>query len=59
MVVARNVSASAVSISRLKRPLANVSRVKMLRYGSRHSRAATMWSSEIVVSPIVVATASP
>ena len=59
IVVARKVSASAASMSRLNRPLAIVSRLKMLRMGSRHSSAATMWSSEIVVSPIVVATASP
>jgi hypothetical protein len=36
-----------------------VSRLKMARKGSRHSNAAMMWRSEIVVSPIVVATASP
>ena len=59
IVVARKVSASAASISMLKRPLAMVLAVEDAPVGSRHSRAAAMCSSEVVTRPIVVATARP
>ena len=59
IVVTRNVNASAVSDQQVEAPVGERVPAEDAPDGSRHSRAATMCSSEIVMSPIVVATASP
>src|SRR6476620_10969640 len=59
MLVARIAAAADISISRLKRPLANESRLKTLRVGFRHSRATTTWINDMVRNPIVIAVGRP
>ena len=59
IVVPRNVNTSASEHHQVEAPLAIVSRLKTLRQGSRHSSAATMCSRDMVMKPIVVATARP